>query len=75
MPEEHSFLGSKVETWLTEVCFDGLCLIFCPGTKEEDYRVIRPLVEGISLCGHEKTLSVNAIAHRRLCEFKKKSLK
>ena len=49
--------GSKVETWLTEVCFDGLCLILCPGTKEKDYRVIRPLVEGMSLCDHQEAVS------------------
>lgn len=58
----------KVETWFTEVYFNEVCLIFYPSTKEKDYRVIRPLVEGISLCDREKTLSVNAIAHGHFCE-------
>lgn len=60
--------GAEVATWFTEVYFNGVCLIFCPSTKEKDYRVIRPLVEGISLCDHKKTLSVNAIARGHFCE-------
>lgn len=64
---------TKYSIWLTKVCSNGLCLILYLGINERDYMVIMTLVGGISLCDREKSLSVNARAHR--CFVSNKCLK